>query len=185
MDYTPKSLGVVNPWQFEIIDEKQIRWDNYFMNMSKMVSTQSKCLSRKIGSIAVRDKTILATGYNGPARGVPHCEHRNNPLRYECPRKVLGYKSGEGLDLCLAVHSEQSLLAQAAREGISLKGSSIYIYASVFPCTVCTGLMINAGVTEIVVPNYAEPYDELALYQLDNCDKIKLRKMTFIDHETT
>jgi dCMP deaminase len=171
--YTVESVDKVASLQ-------EVNWDSYYMSVAEIVAQQSKCLSRKVGAIAVKEKVIICTGYNGPARGIPHCETRNEPPQKECPRKVLGYKSGEGLHMCLASHAEMSLVAQAARLGISLTGAKVYIYAGVYPCSTCTGIMINAGINEVIVPNYAKPYDDLALYQLENSRHLSLRTIQYI-----
>lgn len=164
----------------KIVSLHDANWDSYYMSVAEIVSQQSKCLSRKVGAIAVKEKVIICTGYNGPARGVLHCEFRNEPFRKECPRKVLGYKSGEGLHMCLASHAEMSLVAQAARLGISLTNSKVYIYAGVYPCSTCTGIMINAGINEVIVPTSAKPYDDLALYQLEHSNNLSLRTIQYI-----
>jgi dCMP deaminase len=124
-------------------------WDEYFYNMCLQVSRNSKCLSRRIGSIIVRDKTVIGTGYNGAPRGVPRCDERwkiDNMLMVEfgklikegkisgyddvygkCPRQVLGFKSGEGLDWCVAGHSEENAIINCSRLGISTVGTKMYM----------------------------------------------------------
>ena len=176
------SVLAISEQEFQDLKKQEInrlQWDNYFMSVAEMVAQQSKCLSRKVGAVAVKDKVIICTGYNGPARGIPHCWTRNEGNKMACPRKLLGYKSGEGLHLCLASHAEQSLIAQAARLGISLKDCSVFIFASIYPCTVCTGLMINTGIKDIIVPSYARPYDDMAKYQLENTKQLRLREISY------
>jgi len=171
--YYPITVGLNNgPPSTDPHLEKQREWDIFFMGAAKYISTHSKCLSRKIGSVAVIDKMIVAEGYNGPPRGVPVCSTRNMPPNNICPRKALGLKSGEGLDLCLAEHSESNILASAARLGIKLKDSSIYIYANIGPCHRCLGSMINAGIKEIIIPECAVSYDNLSDYILKYSDII-------------
>jgi len=147
-------------------------WDQYFLNLCREVGKNSKCHSRQIGSILVRDKIVIATGYNGPARGIPACRERyyNDPILIEktglpeqsiplqdaynnkhCPRKFLGFKSGEGLEWCNAVHAEKNCLLAAARLGTRTKGATLYIDAEVSPCTQCYSACIQAGIKEIVV----------------------------------
>lgn len=149
-----------------------MNWDQYYLNICKEVGKKSKCHSRQIGSILVKDKIILSTGYNGPARGVPECRERlfmdklvNSKLKEKytdeelnelykiktCPRKPLGYGSGEGLEWCPAVHSEKNCLLSAARAGISTLGATIYINANISSCTQCFSACVNAGIKEIVV----------------------------------
>lgn len=145
------------------------KWDQYFLNLCREVGKNSKCHSRKIGSVLVKDNIIIATGYNGPARGIPECRERlffddkiqrelakrcitiSSDIGEVCPRQVLGYKSGEGLEWCNAVHSEKNCLLAAARLGTSTKGATMYIDAIVSPCTQCYSACVQAGIKEIVV----------------------------------
>ena len=154
------------------------RWDKYFLNICNSTSDISVCLSRKIGAILVRDKSIIATGYNGPARGIPHCGRdrfdKDEVLRKRmsiplepayteqidsiCPRKVMGFSSGDGLDYCNAAHAEQNCIANAARVGVTTFGSTLYMNC-IIPCKNCMNVLINAGIVEIVVSEL-EFYDE-------------------------
>lgn len=119
-------------------------WDEYFMELAKMASTRSTCLSRKVGTIIVKDKSIISTGYNGPARGVSHCEELGGCLR----RAKKDYKSGAYLELCPASHAEQNAIALAARNGTSTMDGTIYV--TTFPCKDCMNSIINAGIKRIV-----------------------------------
>lgn len=137
----------------------------YFLRLAKEVSKASKCLSRKIGSVLVKDGTIISTGYNGPPRGVKHCDERtieffealdNQRSRIRvlaengvCPRRYMGYKSGEGLHLCSASHSERNAILQAARNGISTLNTEIYCYCTL-PCLQCSVEIINSGIKKII-----------------------------------
>ena len=152
-------------------------WDEYFMNIVYDVAKKSKSISRKIGAVIVRDNCIIGTGFNGAARGVKECNERdahfysilaNNEMPIEfnesinkCPRKEFGYKSGEGLHLCQAIHAEVNCIAQAARMGISTKEATIYINLS--PCVNCMGSIINAGIKRIVYPKglYYDKYSNI------------------------
>lgn len=170
-------------------------WDLYFLKIAKEVGSNSKCLSRKIGSVLVKDKSIVSTGYNGPPRKLPPCSSRvtqvlynrvvpsgfrgkstikidgieykdiwhSNPLIHNtCPRQLIGAKSGERLDLCIAGHSERNALIQAGREGIATKGSDLYCYCNI-PCKDCMIEIVNFGVDTVVC--LAGPsYDTLAEY---------------------
>jgi len=120
-----------------------LSWDLYFYNICVAVASKSRCLSRQIGAIIVYDNSVVATGYNGPPRGVSHC----GP---ECPRKLAGFPSGEGLHLCPAAHAEANCIVNAARLGVSVVGSTIYMNCPI-PCTECSKLIINAGISEVVV----------------------------------
>jgi dCMP deaminase len=162
-----------------------ITWDEYYYDLCQAVAQNSKCLSRKIGAIIVKDKSIVSTGYNGPPKGVPPCNerwhkdlnefrHKMKPtIDYEkCPRYALGYKSGEGLDICVAGHAERNALINAARHGIATDGCRIYMDCGV-PCTPCLIEIINAGISEIIVASW-HIYDGTTQYLLDE-SKIKIR----------
>lgn len=159
-------------------------WDMFFMRIAKEVAQHSKCLSRSIGAVLVKDKSILSTGYNGPPRGVPECWNRNSNYERKCPRQVQGYKSGEGLDLCIAGHAERNVIVNAARFGISTMGTTLVCYCGV-PCKDCMISIINAGIIEIIYmkgsstgvvgDNY---YDHLSKYLVQNSD-ILVRGITF------
>lgn len=127
-------------------------WDEYFFEITKMVATRSTCLRRQVGSVIVKDKRILTTGYNGVPSGLRHCAETG------CLRDQLKIPSGERQEICRGVHAEQNALIQAARFGISLEGSTIYV--THHPCIVCAKLIINAGIKTI---KYLEAYpDELS-----------------------
>ncbi|ACV23158.1 Riboflavin biosynthesis protein RibD [Slackia heliotrinireducens] len=131
-------------------------WDEYFMHLAFEVSKRSTCLRRAVGAVIVKDRRILATGYNGVPSGLRHCDETG------CLRQQLNVPSGQRHEICRGLHAEQNAIIQAARYGIDIAGSSIYITTQ--PCVVCTKMLINAGITEVV---YAEGYpDELAMEML-------------------
>lgn len=144
-------------------------WDNYFINIAKEVSRKSHCLSHQFGAVAVRDNHILSTGYNGPPSGYPHCEGKYIIVLGKkftegglvCPRHALGYKSGQGLELCPAAHAELNVIVQAARYGINLNGATLYI-TSPTPCRECSKAIVNAGIYEVVTGN-ANNYPDIGL----------------------
>lgn len=205
-------------------------WDEYFYRFCVTAAGNSKCLSRKIGAVIVRDKTILSTGYNGPPRGIMTCDKRwlHDPeirkefnkrvtekgrsdlvisvenftknsegifhnvevaKRWEsefkgiCPRYVkdMGFKSGQGLEWCVAGHAERNAIVNAARMGMpELKGCTIYMSCGV-PCTPCLIEIINAGIVEIVCTEIAfYDFDRSCKYLLENSD-LKIRKFDFIE----
>ena len=126
------------------------------MRIAKEVSTQSKCLSRKIGSVLVRDNHILSSGYNGPSKSIPHCEYRdnkgnytNNVVELKCPRKRMGFARGEGMEHCVACHSEANSVIQAAKLGIMTNGATLFCFCGL-PCLCCTKELINAGIKRVV-----------------------------------
>lgn len=179
--------------------------DMTFLQICDLLAENSKCLSRKVGAVIVKDGAVVGTGYNGPPRGIPHCDvrHRyddelwkeiknncpvgtfdkraleklnmenvdwdyvrmNNEMG-KCPRQMLGFGSGEGLEWCVAGHAERNVLINCAREGISTKGCVMYMNCGV-PCSPCLVEIINAGISEIVVTNFGF-YDKSAEYLVRN-----------------
>ncbi len=128
-------------------------WASYFLTIADSIAANSKCHSRMIGALLVRDRIIISTGYNGPPRGASHCKGC-------CPRQTAGYKSGEALEVCPATHAEQNCIASAAYVGASTKGSALYLN-TVAPCKWCMGLLINAGVS-MVITSQPGWYDDMA-----------------------
>ncbi|MCK9230642.1 MAG: cytidine/deoxycytidylate deaminase family protein [Syntrophales bacterium] len=127
-------------------------WDRYFMDIVKLVSMRSTCLRRRVGAVLVRDRRILATGYNGAPSGISHCAERG------CLRDQLNIPSGERHELCRGLHAEQNAVIQAALHGVGTKGA--VLYCTNHPCIICSKMIINAGITAIM---YEEGYpDDLA-----------------------
>ncbi len=142
--------------------DKRISWDEYFMQMAELTAQRSTCLRRQVGAVLVQDKHIIATGYNGAPRGVPHCEEKGG-----CLREQLKVPSGERHELCRALHAEQNAIIQAATLGQSVEGATIYITHQ--PCSICSKMIINAGINRIVV---REGYpDDLAVEILEEAGK--------------
>lgn len=145
---------------------KRPSFDEYFMEIAKIVATRSTCLRRKVGAVIVKDHHILATGYNGAPKGFRHCEEVG------CIREKLGIPRGERHELCRGLHAEQNAIIQAAVFGVSIKGATIY--TTHFPCSVCMKMLVNAEIKEIV---YLNDYpDELAKEILKESN-IKVRKL--------
>ncbi len=139
-------------------------WNNYFMNVAKLVATRSTCLSRHVGAVIVKDKRIIATGYNGAPTGLKHCGEIEG-----CIRKNMNIPSGQRHEICRAIHAEQNAIIQAARYGIDIDGAEIY--CTVQPCAICAKMIINAGIKTVYID---EGYpDEFALSLLSEA-KIKL-----------
>ena len=124
-------------------------WDEYFMSIVDQVATRSSCLRRQIGAVIVKDKRLLATGYNGAPSGLPHC------LDIGCLRQQMGIPSGQRHELCRAIHAEQNAIVQAAKYGTSIEGGTIYTTA--YPCVMCAKMIINAGLKRIV---YRDSYPD-------------------------
>jgi dCMP deaminase len=118
-------------------------WDTYFLDIVELVSRRSTCLRRLVGAGLVRDKRILATGYNGAPSKLQHC------LEIGCLRKQRQVPSGERHELCRGLHAEQNAIIQAALHGVSAKGSTLY--CTNHPCVICAKMIINAGIVRIVI----------------------------------
>ncbi|SBV97913.1 CMP/dCMP deaminase zinc-binding protein [uncultured delta proteobacterium] len=127
----------------------RMSWPSYFMQITRLVAQRSTCLRRKVGAIAVKDKRILATGYNGAPAKVTDC------LVKGCLRQELGIPSGQRHEICSGLHAEQNTIIQAAIHGISLKGAEIYCTHQ--PCFICTKMIINCGIAAV---HFAEPYPD-------------------------
>ncbi len=121
--------------------QERLSWDQYYMRITHLVARRSTCLRRVVGAIAVKDKRILATGYNGAPAGLEHC------LDVGCLRYELGIPSGERHELCRGLHAEQNVIIQAAIHGVSITGA--FIYCTTQPCLICSKMLINCGVKKI------------------------------------
>jgi dCMP deaminase len=131
---------------------KRPAWDEYFMEITRLVARRSTCLRRSVGAILVKDKNILATGYNGAPSGVAHC------LDVGCLRERMAVLPGERHELCRGLHAEQNAIIQAAKHGTNINGATLY--CTTMPCIICSKMLINAGIQRIV---YAQGYpDQLA-----------------------
>ncbi len=127
----------------------RLSWDEYFMEITKLVARRATCLRRQVGAILVRDKKILATGYNGAPTGLDHC------LDVGCLRQERNIPSGERHELCRGLHAEQNAIIQAAYHGVSIRGSTLF--CTNLPCSICTKMIINAGITKVVyLDGYAD-----------------------------
>lgn len=133
-------------------------WDEYFMEVAEVTAKRSTCMRRQVGAVIVKDKHILATGYNGAPTGIKHCEDRGG-----CLRQKLNIPSGQRHELCMALHAEQNAIIQAATLGQSIQGGTIYVTNQ--PCIICAKMIINSGIERIVIKD-GYP-DELAVEILD------------------
>jgi len=116
-------------------------WEEYFMDIARLVARRTTCRRRAVGAVLVRDKRILATGYNGAPSGLRHC------LDIGCLREQMEIPSGERHELCRGLHAEQNAIIQAALHGVSVRGASLY--CTNHPCIICSKMLINAGIVEI------------------------------------
>ncbi len=116
--------------------------DEYFLKIASVVAERSTCLRHHVGAVAVRDKHILSTGYNGAAAGLKDC------LELGCLRNERNIESGTMHEVCRAIHAEQNVIIQAALHGVSLEGSTIYCTHS--PCILCAKMLVNARIKRFV-----------------------------------
>jgi dCMP deaminase len=128
-------------------------WDDYFMDLSFVVAERSTCLRRNIGAVAVKDKRIIATGYNGPPPGISHCIDDGG-----CQRERLNIPSGQQHEKCKAIHAEENIIVQCAIHGINISGATLYITAK--PCSLCARKLISLKLNEIIFPANSYPDDE-------------------------
>jgi len=132
-------------------------WEEYFMEITRLVAKRSTCLRRQVGALLVKDKNILATGYNGTPAGISHCSQTG------CIRQKLQVPSGQRHELCRGLHAEQNAIIQAAKHGINI--AEAVLYCTNYPCIICTKMLINAGISRVV---YLDGYpDELARQMLE------------------
>jgi dCMP deaminase len=124
-------------------------WDEYFMEITNLVAKRSTCTRRQVGAILVKDKRILATGYNGAPPGLPHC------LDTGCLREQEQIPSGERHELCRGLHAEQNTIIQSAYHGVPISGATLY--CTNLPCSICFKMIISAGITTII---YDEGYPD-------------------------
>jgi dCMP deaminase len=117
-------------------------WDDYFLKIASVVAERSTCRRHNMGAIAVRDKHILTTGYNGAPAGLKDC------LELGCLRDELGIASGTRTEICRAIHAEQNVIIQAALHGVSLEGATIYCTHT--PCVLCAKMLSNARIKRFV-----------------------------------
>ncbi len=153
--------------------KKQVRpdWDPYFMGIAKVVALRSNCIKRKVAAVIVKDKRIIATGYNGTPRGVKNCSEGG------CPRCNSIDPSGKGLEECLCSHAEENAIVQSAYHGVNIKDSMLYTTFS--PCLICTKMIINGGIREVVY-NVDYPMSEVSLKLFEEAGVV-IKKLAVIN----
>jgi dCMP deaminase len=130
------------------------------MDIACLVAKRSTCVRRQVGAIVVRDKRILATGYNGAPTGLPHCDEVG------CLRATQGVPSGERHELCRGLHAEQNVIVQAAFHGVCIKGATLF--CTNMPCSICAKMLVNAGILDVRYKDgYADPMAEEILRAAD------------------
>lgn len=127
------------------------KWDERFIEITQLVSTWSSCKRRQVGAIIVKDKRIVATGYNGAPVGVQTCVEAG-----ECLRDTRNIDAGQNQEICYAVHAEQNAIVQAAKLGISIEGATLYCTHK--PCSICAKMIVNSGIKEVV---YEKDYPDM------------------------
>ncbi len=140
--------------------------DVYFSEIADLVSSRSTCIRNQVGAVIVKDSKILSTGYNGAPKKLPHCEDVG------CIRDKLGVKPGTRHELCRGLHAEQNAIIQAAFHGVSVNGATIF--CTTRPCSICTKMLINAGIHEIT---YIEEYEDELAAQIVNEAELKIRRV--------
>ena len=161
-------INVFKTWKYDrAVEGIMDRPDNdeYFMEMAHLISRRSTCTRRKVGAVIVKDKRVLTTGYNGSPKGTAHCEELG------CIREQMKIPSGTRHELCRGVHAEQNAVIQAAYFGVSIQGSTIY--TTTYPCSMCSKILINAGIAEVV---YSESYVDDLSKELFKETKVVIRR---------
>lgn len=116
--------------------------DEYFLKIASVVAERSTCRRHHVGAVAVKDKHILATGYNGAAAGLKDC------LELGCLRDELNIPSGTRHEICRGIHAEQNVIIQASLHGVSLEGATVYVTHT--PCILCAKMLVNARIKRFV-----------------------------------
>ncbi|MBU1018421.1 MAG: AAA family ATPase [Patescibacteria group bacterium] len=130
--------------------EDRPTFDEIFMEIAYTWAKRATCLRRQVGAVLAKDGQQLTAGYNGAPRGVPHCAEMGG-----CLRAKLGIPSGQRHEICRGTHAEQNVITQAAKFGIDISGSTLY--CNTFPCVICTKMILNSGISEVV---YDSDYDD-------------------------
>lgn len=144
-------------------------WDEYFMQIAEVTKTRADCLRKRVGAVIVRDKRIIATGYNGTPSGIENC---TNGGCNRCLRREKGeLQMGEQKDTCICIHAEQNAILQAAIHGTSTKDGTMYV--TEIPCWQCAKLIINSGIKKIVAKK-SERYQETLKLFIDGKVEVQL-----------
>jgi dCMP deaminase len=142
-------------------------WDEYFMNIARVVATRSNCVKRKVAAVITVDRRIISTGYNGTPRGVTNCNEGG------CPRCNSFGPGGSDLGECVCSHAEENAITQSAYHGVSVRGATVY--STFCPCLMCTKMIINAGIAEVVF-SAEYPLGDVSLRLLREAG-VKVRKL--------
>ncbi len=173
--------------------------DSFFMDLAKRAADQSRCLSRKCGAVIAFGNDPISFGFNGPQKDFPNpgTKEFNNIFidKYNlrpgqinkleegiCPRKIIGYASGEGTNFCPCSHAEKNAISNAAKLGRAINNCSIYIYAEVSSCMECANSVVGAGIIEVIMDSL-DSYEGYGFSGIDiykNCG-IKIRKPNYVN----
>ena len=139
---------------------QRVSWDEYFLQIATLAATRSTCLRRNVGCVLVRDRHVLATGYNGVPAKAPHCADKG------CLRQERNIPSGQRMDICRAVHAEANAIAQCAKLGVCVQGATAYV--TVTPCSKCAAMLVQAGVIAVVSSGLYPDEDTKAILEEAN-----------------
>ena len=142
-------------------------WDEYFMSIAAVAASRSNCSRRHVAAVIVKERQIISTGYNGTPKGIKNCDEGG------CPRCNSDIPSGQGLTECICSHDEENAIVQAAKHGIAIEGAVLYTTYS--PCLLCSKMIINAGLSEVV---YQDRYsiDDVSMRLLHEAG-VKVRRI--------
>jgi len=153
-------------------EKKYIRpnWDEYFIKLMKEVGKRSTCDRGRTGCIIVRDKRILSTGYAGSPNGLPHCDDVGHEFH------TVFDKDGNTSKHCIrTTHAEQNAIANAAKEGVALKNSTLY--CTMTPCYICAKIIINSGIKKVIAEkDYQKSERSKEIFKEANIDFVLLNK---------
>lgn len=143
-------------------------WDEYFLKLAMLVAERSTCLRRHVGAVAVKDKHVIATGYNGAPAGMKDC------MELGCLRDELGIPSGTRHEICRAIHAEQNVIIQTARHSGGIEGATIYCTHT--PCVLCAKMLVNCKIARFVT--FAEYADDsfLKLFKARGIEFVRLKR---------
>jgi len=128
-------------------------WDEYFIDIAHTIKKRSSCLTRQVGAVLVKDRRIIATGYNGTPTGIKNCNEGGCP---RCAARIEGkLASGQDLEKCTCSHAEENAIVQSALHGNSSKGATLY--TTFTTCTNCAKMIINSGIKRVVAE---QPYPD-------------------------
>lgn len=132
---------------------KRTNWNEYFLQIARLVASRSTCLRKQVGAVIVKDRHILATGYNGSPKGTRHC------TEIGCVREEMNIPHGARYEMCRACHGEENAILQSACHGVSIEGADIYCTHK--PCINCTKMILNSGIKRVFYETDDLPVNEL------------------------